>query len=280
MLLASFCNSSPQRVLGVVDPLPGRVDIVPFPWDDCFGVTGIARIPLVGYALGLQLAGGKSAIGILNFRFEPRVRFECQHVRDVHSLLWYDGLYAVSTGNNAVYRIEFTPLFQSMHEHLIRQFIESDRDEIHLNSVSICNDRLVVTHFGLKDEEQTWRDIQKGTAVFVDNDEVHAENLWHPHTLTLINEQLCWCESLRGTATIGKVGSIDVGGYARGLCASDRFYFVGTSRGRTKSKSTGKTVDPVKSEASICVVDRDNLDIINRVNMGHIASEIYDLVVI
>jgi hypothetical protein len=72
-----------------------------------------------------------------------------------------------------------------------------------------------------------------------------------------------------------------VPGYARGLCATDRHVFVGSSVGRRISRSMGiaNPADPGESTGGcgVSVLDQETLAVLDFIDLGHLSTEIYEI---
>lgn len=287
-LLASFCNTGKiGAALAIIDPCYHKLYMVSNTWDQAFGCTGIARTPF-GYAIGCQLAGGGAGIELRDHWLRIISRYRCKHIQDIHSLVWHKHfLYAVSSGNNSIYMLRLLDGWVQLEE-LYTCLWNTNYDAMHVNSIAVLSDWLVVSHFGGRTMDQMWQGVRNGCLVKLWGNEVLAENLEHPHSLIPNADELWYCESCKGSVTRIKTSELDgekeivLGGYTRGLALTEHLAFVGISESRHLSRSTGVLNDAIDDPqlASIRILSRQSLEPIDRFIVSDRAKEIYDLVVL
>jgi hypothetical protein len=209
-------------------------------------------------------------------------------VEQAHSIISVDGkIYTASTVNDSV--VESIP-FQDSHNIFWAKDISNRRtDTIHVNSVAHCKGTFYISAFGPKDD--LWNTARLGFIKKVPTGEVIIDSLTHPHTLTSFDGELYYCNS--STSEVCKVGSseklvVDPSSYARGMAFTDKVFAVATSRGRTKSKSTGKVLvnnlthsgEPT-GHCAVHFYERaptlSKYRLIKKVNLNDYGSEIFDL---
>lgn len=292
-LLITFCNVRlPGRpFIGLLEtdtlefhPLRPRAE------DERFaGLTGATLSDrYVFTAAQTKTAGGirgPSVLLIWDRRdFSLAARYPFRSAADVHSLMYSEGmLYAVSTGTDELFTLELLGP-EVVSERVIWRPDPTARHEDvnHLNSICRFEGDIFVSGFGPR-SGSTWSGARGGFIANASRDEVLARDLQHPHSLAVVNGRVSYCESgTMALRTLGERGYKQLGGYTRGLCSVNEFLFVGSSRGRLVSRSTGLPTSPDRdSELSPCqisVLDAGTLDLRQVKDLGSYADEIYDLV--
>ena len=161
---------------------------------------------------------------------------------------------------------------------------DSPREDVHhLNSICRSNGRVLVSGLGRK-AGGTWGSARDGAIWDVEADDDVLTALNHPHSLSPIGESLLFCESRAGLIrTLDGSASSALGGYTRGIAVAPEHVFVGVSRGRLVSKSTGGVENPAAggAPAGTCLIYRLTLDSLltqETVPAGAFGREIYDLI--
>lgn len=288
-LLVSLCNRSPKRYGALRDTLLLHVDVnsgavrpIDLPYEvtkDAWGMTGITRYE-GGYICLLQ----PQSLLYLSTALKPLALYPLNLVRDGHSLAYHNGLcYIASSGSDSV--VTFCP------ERGERVFWcanhEANTDTIHLNALLWDNRGCWITAFGRR-EGELWRTAEHGYILNTATGEKNMADLYHPHSLTSFNGAYYVCESsamrLRSTSGI----NVHIPrGYMRGLAIEDGAVFVGSTKGRTRSRSTNVLTDngPVRQEGEcgVCVYRTTDqpldLEFSCFIDIGAFADEIYDIVV-
>ena len=116
----------------------------------------------------------------------------------------------------------------------------------------------------------------------ISNGEKIVQGLEHPHSLTVLDGKLAFCESRRKALRfIGGDYPVQFPGYTRGLCYTDDKIYIGTSKHRKKSKSTGKKVSANGQESLGCTISiLSKRDLVHEktIDLNEYAFEIYDLI--
>lgn len=250
------------------------------------GVSGICKIP--GF-IAICTQSVTPAIVILDHSTLDIVSvFELKYVKDPHSIVFSDSyLYIVSTGTNEIYRIKVKD-YIIKNEELFWQYpgVKYDHDEVHLNGITVCNDRFIATAFGKK-KNSKWD--AAGHVFFTDTGEVLKENLFQPHTPLYKDTLLVFAESVTGTVYIYEQKEksswspkIDfkVNGYARGILFYEDELLIGISSLRNVSKSRGVILKNQKeiTRTSILHVNINDPKIRNIYDVSPFSKEIYDII--
>jgi Domain of unknown function (DUF4915) len=286
-LLISLCNRLPDRyqeLRGVfaakVNIQDGTVTPVTLPsqvTESRWGMTGITRYR-GGYACLLP----PSSLVLLSEALEVEALYDLKLVLDPHSVASHNGkLYIVSTGTDSI--VEFTP---EEGERVFWRASDTGTDTVHLNSLLWHHGGLWITAFGNK-AGALWRSAEQGYARNIVSGANVFGALHHPHSL-LENAGTMWvCESATMTvrSTQGQQFTAPHG-YLRGLALAGGFLCVGSTKGRTRSKSTGTVIgnsaDPGQpvGEPGIAVYELENggpPQCRRFIEMSAYADEIYDI---
>jgi hypothetical protein len=295
-ILVSFCNllDPGAPALGLLDPhsLAFRVVELPPELEGCTGVTGLTASDRAVYAAlqGCNRQPG-SSLAVLDRAELSLLELYCfREIRDVHSLCFSGAsLYAVSTGTDDVYELRLEDARIVAERPVWRPEADTPRaDNNHLNGICAWTDDLLVSGLGKKNAPGIpWSDVRAASVVAIRRDREIAANIDHPHSVTVVNGTIAYCESQkRAVQVVGGKRARNLPGYTRGLCVAGGKLFVGTSVGRRVSRSTGKlnrrVSNPQASGAAwgLCSVSRlslDKLKVEMRVDLNRYTQEIYDL---
>lgn len=290
-VLVSFCNQGAGRPsLAVCDVRHAdRVDVVDLPDFGQVGAAGLTRAGDV-IAVALQAQPGAPAHLVLLDAETLGVRehWPLSLVADPHSMVWQpDGqggrLTVASTGTDEVIELELRGEDAPVERVVWRPAGAGRRiDRHHINSVALHEDQLIVAGFWPK-VGRHWASALQGKVVVAETDEVLQDGLRHPHSLVSIDADLWLCESSGATVQmVGGAAGRTLPGYTRGLCVlgGDQL-MVGTSVGRKTSRSLGisNPGDPGQVAGACCllVLARPALQPVQVVKLGHLTSEIYDI---
>ena len=283
-LLVTLCNRVPDLCGGLrdiflltVDVDTGAITPVRLPTsvtEGRWGMTGIARREH-GYVCALQ----PNSILYLSSTLEVEGVYDLALARDCHSIAWHDSAYIVSTGTDSIVRFDPT-----QGERLI--WLDNDRqtDTIHLNSVAFDGDRCLASAFGPK-QNSLWTSAENGYVFDLGSGERLATGVYHPHSLIVSNGDMWFCESSRRLVrnTSGYERSLGRG-YLRGMAIVGDRMFVGSTVGRSRSRSTGALMDnpagsgELAGRAGISILDlRDDAGQESFIDVTHFAWEIYDV---
>ncbi len=285
-LLVSLCNRNQQQYpsrnafLLDVDTTSGKVRPIEFPAAFRQGSTGM--MGLTAYPGGYIGMLHPRTLIYLSRSLEVEYVRELTEVQDGHSVCYYRGAtYIVSTGTDRILRVPDNGGIE-----IFWQASQSGIDTVHVNSIVWNNDECFISAFGKK-KGALWRSADDGYVFNITRGEYVFGNIFHPHSVTIIDGKIWVCESSR-LSLINNAGlKINTSlGYLRGLCKKENFFYIGSTVGRNKSKSTGITIDNqadpgVRSGAcGIAVIDAESsqAEIIGFIDLSSYADEIYDIV--
>jgi hypothetical protein len=195
-------------------------------------------------------------------------------------------LDVVSTGTNQIVRLTLRGA-GVVQERVIWSpaEIQTGADTHHLNSLATWRGRRLLSGFGAK-SAGTWSSAREGFIEDVDTGERLLTGIHQPHSLLDVDGELAYCQS--GTFTVHKMQSgvsQQVPGYPRGLTRVGEHMFVGTSRARRVSKSSGLLTNRSEPGAATgwCTVARlsvETLEMDRVLDLDHMGFEIYDLIAV
>jgi hypothetical protein len=297
-LLVSFCNQAGIDVeqapccLAEVDintraVRPIRLNDVRIP--QTHGATGLAFFE---DDLLVMMQSQPGVLVRLSRRYDVKDVWQLSLVRDGHSLAIANGrIYAASTGTDSI--IEFKP--SSNRQRVFWRASMTETDSVHLNSLHWRGRSLYATAFGRK-KGPLWQSADNGYLFNVTADQVVAGPIYQPHSICRLpesgNDELYFCESWR--MALGrengqrKVLSL---GFTRGLAITSSDVFVGVSRGRPASRSTGAIVpnlDGARWANSTCGIvhcrhrngDLDSTEIVHKIDLEPHGFEVYDILLL
>ncbi|MCS6852215.1 MAG: TIGR03032 family protein [Gemmataceae bacterium] len=198
------------------------------------GITGLAHFR-DGILAVLQ---GLSQLAHFTANYSVRDVWTIPLLKHAHSIaVSHDKAYIASTGNDSI--VEFDPPTSA---RVFWQANSGHTDTIHLNSVAWRDGELYATAFGAK-RNGLWNMADGGYLTHLATGTRLVSSLFHPHSLCTSGGDFYFCESSRqaigredGTRLV--VGS----GYTRGLVVTPDHLYVGISKGRAHSESTGVPV--------------------------------------
>lgn len=290
-ILVSFCNISvptTSPVLCIKIPA-GFEDIIEYaPVTLGFPglistATGIAKWG--GYIFVVFASNGNFFLSVLRQNdLLPVFLQQLSEVKDGHSIVVNaEGVYVVSTGTDNVIKYNLDIVNQRVfNPQIVWQASASDSDTHHVNSIVEKDGELFVSAFGLK-EGNLWSSAQNGYVHNITKNIPVKSGIYHPHSISVRNEQLYYCESLFGSfcSLVDTVFYLD--GYTRGVSwLSDQVVCTATSIGRKVSKSTGIIGNPNELGESIghCAVSIRNIadaNVVATEDLSWYGSEIYDV---
>lgn len=116
----------------------------------------------------------------------------------------------------------------------IESFDKSNTGQHHINDLCIVDNSLYVSYFsksgnykrGILDGGISEFDLENPTKKPVEV----VSNLWMPHSIEFLDNNLCFCESMKGAFHVSnQMVSGVFPGFVRGLDFDGRFYFIGQS---------------------------------------------------
>jgi hypothetical protein len=171
----------------------------------------------------------------------------CSHVlpglSDPHGLAVIDDEFIVtSTGNDQVFRYRMgsdLKQIKNLGNIWTPEGSNGSSDEHHINSACSYNGEIFVSAFGPK-KGKLWSTAEDGYIYNISKHRKVLGGIYHPHSLTVNRRGYFYCDSSRRRVMRGRrVILRQEAGYTRGLAVTDKYYIVGSSNGRTQSKSTG-----------------------------------------
>jgi len=267
-------------------PIRGVLDFV----DD---VRGIAKTDF-GYVLGVPNTGPylkyvpQSDVVVLDKNFKKVSHLPTKNLSEVHSIIYKDkSLYAVSSGRDQVYQLDFDSSFNQVKETpkwSIRQSIECDviQNTHHINSVGLLGDSLIVSMFGEKKTDILFG-RRDGKVVECDTSTLLLDGLSHPHSIYVDGNDIILLESYLGNLIINGERKLTLKDtYVRGLALDAMNFYIGTSIRRTASKSNDgpNLTYLVSDKCGIFIVDRKTFEVKKFFDLSSHGKEIYDIVIV
>jgi hypothetical protein len=183
-------------------------------------------------------------------------------VGEPHSLQWFRGhLYAVSTHTNSVVRLDLDGTTETIWSPA---GLTAHGDCWHLNSLAVADDRLFVSAFGAFDTVRGWSEAGRldgaGLVVDIERDAIALSGFGAPHDPTWEGDGWLICNSLSGEIwrldrSGRRVGSVELGGWTRGVLVANDEIYVGVSAHRLARTAV---------RAHIAVLDRSTLTEVGR----------------
>jgi hypothetical protein len=203
---------------------------------------------------------------------------------DPHAVCARDGgLYFALSGKDSIYRATLDERSGKWEEAPYWVFPGSsgEADERHLNGLDFVDGKLCVSGFGRKEGEM-WPSARSGFIYNVDKGEYVAQGIYHPHSLMDDSGTLWVCESPNRRVWSGDGEEYDFPpGYIRGLAVEDECLYVGSSKSRVISKSTGRP-NPQEYSGVCCVyrIDRSSGEFEVLVDFSEARNEIFELLLV
>jgi Domain of unknown function (DUF4915) len=291
-LLISFCNTRPKGL-----PL-ARFDFstqnlawleTALPENEVEGATGLCRHGEGFYVL-LQhkhKPGRDAALGFLDRNLEIRGTTALDTVRDAHSMIEHEGaLLVASTGTNQIVRVRWDGVHAATEE-VFWSAVGESTDSVHLNSILEFRGELFISLFGAKNEG-SWEVARNGQVRSLTTGRVLCEGLAHPHSLFVLDDQVCCLGSLDGRVFRANGGTgqnlWNVQGYARGVARDGRHLYVASSvfRKRSRKKKAWHVIPAAPVASSSCGLYRIDLisGSIEHRDLSGFGQEVYDLAVL
>lgn len=293
-LLVSFCNvrDKSKAVVAAIDLRGGVPDvrwIDPGGGDFIRGATGLCcwrNLVCVAH----QGAPGSPHGFVL---VDPETNFERVHEgtlprpAGVHSVCSRnEDLYFVASRRDSVYRARLDERSGKWAVSLYWTLPGSsgETDENHLNAVECVDGDLYVSGFGRKETDQ-WPSATHGFVLNIDRSEYVMEEIYHPHSLLEDRKTLWTCSSAKNRLLSSNGDEYAFPpGYIRGLAIGEDFMYVGSSKRRKFSESTGvmNRREPRDFEGTCCVyrLARGANEPEVLVDFSNVRHEIYELALI
>ncbi len=295
-LLLTFCNQQASLfhslcVLDLADGRVGWIDLESAPGefrDDFGGVCGACA---VGERVVICTQSNEKPMLAM---IDPRTgsigsTLPLPGCRDPHSVAFQDGhVYVTSTGTNEIYRVAV----QGEHfgeQELFWRYpgVRYDRDEVHLNGITVADGRFITSCFGSRKPDGSWDTA--GSVFYLDSGLPIRGGLNQPHTPLVIADRLVFAESAANKVfmyakTAAAAWTLDaefeMPGYTRGLALEDGRLFVGISSSRTVSRSrkTAVSAPQQSSNAAIISVHLETQEQEIAWDLSAYAREVYDMI--
>lgn len=296
ILLVSFCNVKQDKPVVAAVDLDGEDSDVRWirPGDTFLrGATGMCfwrDLICVVHQGGPKLKPGFMLLDpSANFELVSSCAIPSEVPPDLHSVCPVnDDLYIASSGRDSVYRAIFDDRLREWDVSLYwtRSGSSGLSDESHVNGIECIGGDLHVSGLGSK-ESDSWKATKQGFVYNVARDEYMMTDLRHPHSLFAElngkSPQTFWtCESARRSIRSSSGAEHNFAapvGYTRGLVMNEETVYVGLSKIRKGSKSSG-TLDTYEGECRIYKLPRDFEDEQELVNFSGMRNEIYELLLL
>ncbi len=286
-VLLSLCNLKRN---GVRFPLiVGSLDRRRFGLVDCASWiappdTGVTGLLATEDAIYVSVQGRDSGrVVVLAPDLSLRAVVTDDRFRDLHSIKRLGAeICVVSTGNSRLF--VFSP-----DDLVVRELwaYEHADGRLHLNDIGLHDGRVhVLSHVHPRYDGHG----RSGAVWDLDSREVLIGGLKHPHSLVEVGGTLHCLSSAAGQLVSrdwasGAITKLKLGGYLRGLAATDTGFVVGQSSTRFYSRKRGPAVNPADLDAVVgnpkfmsFLGEVGGSRIGRRHNLTHLGLEIYDVV--
>jgi len=246
-------------------------------------ITGISQDSKYLYLLS---PGQTTQLSILDKQTLSSVSCqELPEVHDAHSILAYNGkLYVVSTGTDEIITYDIKDQ-SAINPKIFWKIESSNKDTNHINSINNIKGDFYITAFGPK-AAKLHSSARNGYILNISKGTKIKKNIYHPHTLSVRNGTMYYCESSRKYFCSLTEDLLALNGYARGIAwINDHIVCVATSVGRTVSKSTGQILNPADpgTPSGACEITIYNIvekKILAKIDLSEFGPEIYDLLLL
>lgn len=299
-LLISFCNqlSSPGYSLLAIDANGMAhaqwVDFSSIPDEYRPSFSSICGICCVGEQVIIATQSGTPVLALLDIKTARVTNYlALNHCKDSHSLVYHNGyVHIVSTATNELYRVAFQDgLFGQEELYWRYPGVGYDKDEVHLNGLTIDEGRLIASCFGPRGLDGAFE--SEGRVFYVDSGQTIHGSLHQPHSPTVVGQRLIIAESAAHRIhiyTIAEQGEwklvkrLDVGGYVRGVALQGNRLWVGISADRKLSRSrqkffdAGEPSEQIIGDSGIVLVDLETEREIAKFSLLGFGREVYDII--
>jgi len=271
---------APRVVL--IDPATGRTTLPRLPEEigQARGITGAAladgRLYLVAHE--------PPSVHVLGPTLELEQSWSLGPMGAPHSIVVdAAAAFVVATAADTVVRLELKDGHVIGQDSFWRGADGSEPDQLHLNGLCRHDGRLVVSGFGRRAPKSLWADARDGFLQDVGSGEILARDLANPHSPTPATGDLVLCESSESLVrTLDGSRSVRLTGYTRGVAVVGDDVFVGVSRGRRLSESSGVVGNPADPgrPTGVCSVHRlarATLEPREAYDLSGLGREIYDV---
>lgn len=296
--LLTFCNQqfSPFHSLCVLDLTDGRVgwidlDSAPGEFRNDFG--GVCGACTVGeHVVICTQSNEKPMLAIA----DPGTgsigsTLALPGCRDAHSMMFHDGyVYVTSTGTNEIYGVAVQGECFGEQELFWRYpGVRYDRDEVHLNGITLAEGRFIGSCFGPRKPDGSWGTA--GSVFYLDSGHTVCAGLNQPHTPLVVGDRLVFAESAvnkvfmyvktaSGAWTFS--AEFEMPGYTRGLALQDRRLLVAISamRRSSRSRKTPASEPQPSGTAAIVSVDLETQEQEIAWDLSAYTREVYDILLV
>jgi len=293
-ILVSFCNIRVPTAGGLLylrlsDSIDGRIPFVPITLGypgEISTVTGLCKWN--GYVFAVFSSKQTYYLAVLRENdLYPLFFHPTPEIKDGHSIIVNDeGVYIVSTGNDSIVRYDLDIVGNRVYNpQVVWRASENNKDTHHVNSIVERDGDLFVSAFGEK-AGNLWSTAREGYIQNVTKNIRVKSGIYHPHSLSVNNGQIYYCESHFGSFCSLADTIFFLDGYTRGVCWLEKeVVCTATSIGRKISKSTGIIGNPADSGNVVgnCGISVRNVyedEIMISKDLSWYSSEIYDALVV
>jgi hypothetical protein len=207
----------------------------------------------------------------------------------VHSIAYHEGyLYVTSTGTNEIYCVKVDGTSFGEQE-LFWQYpnVRYDRDEVHLNGLTVSGNRFIASCFGVRAPDESWSTA--GRVFYIDSGHAIRDGLNQPHSPLVVDGQLFFAESAAKKVFVYTKTAPDtwnfraeilMPGYTRGLALQAGKLLVGISSSRKVSRSRKTAVGDRRepTDTALMRVDLKTHSTEVACGLNAFAREVYDIV--
>lgn len=277
IVAVSFCNQLfGEGVLALVDPASGVQRLLDPGTDGPISGVGLAVAGDTLYCACSDREQG-SYLAVFDRAGERRDLIRLKDVADVHSICMIGGdLVAVSTGTDKILRIA---LRDGAPTETLWACSAENADTHHLNAVVLSGESILVSGFGPRGEDG-WSSAKDGFVYDVGAADYVVRGLLQPHSLTMRDGKVMFCESPRGIVRTAERYVHHVGGYSRGLAfGPDGATYVGSSVGRGAAGALGLVLNPAHGgrDRGRCALTTFANGSTKALDLSAVANEIYDI---
>jgi len=288
-LIISFCNVNTKNLaLGIYEYENDNFNWIELDQENIInGATGITYFKNRLWLL-VQKNNGENNLCSINNNFELEKTYPLQMTKDAHSIIVHDNGFLVNdTKHNRLNKIEIINNQNEIKETEFWKYSNDLDDVVHVNSICKKDNKIFVSMFGKKSEEG-WKFTKNGKIIIIPEKKIIFENIFHPHTLFVIENDMYCLESATGyvhkfSKKNGHEVILKLEGYVRGFTFDENYFYVGASARRRRSKSTGtqnvsEAVTDEDAQSWIYRIDRKTLEF-ERKSLAIYGEEIYDLMI-
>jgi len=245
--------------------------------------------------VGLARSGGF----VYHLYFRPEVRVAALDARtlelvadsplpevdDPHSACLYRGrLVVASTGTDEVLSYELAG-HRPRHPQVVWSPTGAGHDVHHVNSVVDIGGELWCCAFGPKAGEG-WDTARSGYVYNISRGSVAVSGVGHPHSLRYHRGRIYYCDSPRSRVMrLDGTPVAQAQGYVRGLAFAGDSVLVGSSVGRSRSKSSGVVHNPADEgeptgSCGLSVFDLRSGQLAEWIDLSSFGDEVYDILTV